>query len=137
MQCMTEEWKITGAGQDKTFVHGGFKIKGKKEKGKKVELKDMAISNGEGCGLESSNGLSFLCDRLTFTECGSHGVSAYNTEGRLINCVITQCGWSGIFCNINALIEVRPKFMGMGQKGIILMDCVLMNNRPESFFLHH
>ena len=30
-----------------------------------------------------------------------------NTKGRLINCVITQCGYSGIFCGENALIELK------------------------------
>ena len=32
---------------------------------------------------------------------------AENTKGRLINCVITQCGWSGIECGENALIELE------------------------------
>jgi hypothetical protein len=44
---------------------------------------------------------------MTFTQCGYHGVYANNTKGRLINCVITQCGLSGIFCQGNALIEVE------------------------------
>jgi hypothetical protein len=34
-------------------------------------------------------------------------VFAYNTKGRLINCVITQCGGSGIFSHENALIELE------------------------------
>ena len=32
---------------------------------------------------------------------------AENTKGRLINCVITQCGLSGIWCDVNALIELE------------------------------
>ena len=44
---------------------------------------------------------------MTFTQCGSFGVHAWNTKGRLINCVITQCGQSGIFCDGNTLIEVE------------------------------
>jgi hypothetical protein len=54
-----------------------------------------------------SNGLSFLCDSMTITQCGDYGVYAYNTKGRLNNCVITQCGWSGIHCGKNALIELE------------------------------
>jgi hypothetical protein len=44
---------------------------------------------------------------MTFTQCGEFGVCARNTKGRLINCVITQCYWSGIFCHENALIELE------------------------------
>jgi hypothetical protein len=44
---------------------------------------------------------------MTFTQCGYSGVFAYNTKGRLINCVITQCGMSGIECDENALIELE------------------------------
>ena len=32
---------------------------------------------------------------------------AYNTKGRLINCVITQCYNSGIVSSGNALVEVE------------------------------
>jgi hypothetical protein len=44
---------------------------------------------------------------MTFTQCGNSGVYAWNTKGRLINCVITQCKYSGIHCSINALIELE------------------------------
>jgi hypothetical protein len=44
---------------------------------------------------------------MTFTQCGDCGVEARNTKGRLINCVITQCGWDGIICGENALIELE------------------------------
>ena len=53
------------------------------------------------------NGLSFLCDSMTFTRCGISGVYAQNTKGRLINCVITQCEQSGIYCDPNAVIELE------------------------------
>jgi hypothetical protein len=43
---------------------------------------------------------------MTFTQCGLDGVVAQNTKGRLINCVITECGRSGIYC-WNALIELE------------------------------
>ena len=44
---------------------------------------------------------------LTITQCRIFGVYANNTKGRLINCVITQCGGSGIYSGSNALIEVE------------------------------
>ena len=44
---------------------------------------------------------------MTFTRCGDDGVHAYNTKGRLINCVITQCYNSGIVSSGNALVEVE------------------------------
>ena len=44
---------------------------------------------------------------MTFTQCRMYGVIAMNTRGRLINCVITQCGTSGICCSRNALIELE------------------------------
>ena len=44
---------------------------------------------------------------MTITQCGSAGVVAANTKGRLINCVITQCKASGIWCGENALIELE------------------------------
>jgi hypothetical protein len=54
-----------------------------------------------------NNSLSFLCDSLTIAQCGEYGVYAEDTKGRLINCVIKQCGWSGIRCDRNALIELK------------------------------
>ena len=99
---------IIGAGRDQTFVKGGgFRIEGKKEEGKNVVLKDMTISETSDNGVVGINGLSWLCDSLTTTQCGCCGVSAGNTKGRLINCVITHCGRSGIYCSANALIEVE------------------------------
>jgi len=44
---------------------------------------------------------------MTFTQCVVDGVNAKNAKGRLINCVITQCYWSGIHCGENALIELE------------------------------
>jgi hypothetical protein len=98
---------MIGAGRNKTFLDGyTVRIGGTKEEGKKVVVQDMT-SSGAGCGLYANNGLSFLCKDMTFTQCGNSGVVAVNTEGRLINCVITQCEGSGIDCRENALIELE------------------------------
>jgi hypothetical protein len=100
--------KIIGAGQEKTIIHGGgFHITGTKEEGKRVVLKDMTISETSDNGVTGYYGLSWLCDSLTITQCDTHGVFAYSTKGRLINCAITQCGGNGICCSSNALIELE------------------------------
>ena len=113
--------KVIGAGRDKTTIRGGgFKIQGAKEEGKNVALKEMTLQEVSGHGLFNNNGLSFLCDSMNFTQCGGHGVIAYNTKGRLINCVIAQCGRNGIRCGSNTLIELegdQTKVHGNGTKG--------------------
>jgi hypothetical protein len=101
---------IHGAGQDKTIFQGhGIKItcKGPKEEKKRVNMQGMTIKGSSGRGLDAFHGLSFLCTRMNFTQCKYYGVYAYNTKGRLINCVITQCGRHGIFCQWNGLIELE------------------------------
>jgi hypothetical protein len=112
---------IIGGGQEKTAIHGGFHIKGKDENGKRVGLKDITVKGSSGCaGLLAYNGLSFLCTRMTFTQCARHGLLAWNTKGRLINCVVTQCKGSGIYCSANALIELegdQTKVDGNGTSG--------------------
>jgi hypothetical protein len=118
---VTYPMQIIGAGRDQTFVKGGgFVIQGTKEEGKNVELKDMTISETSEYGVYGENGLSWLCDSMTITQCGECGVCAENTKGRLINCVITQCGLSGIFCSYGALIELegdQTKVDGNGTRG--------------------
>jgi hypothetical protein len=98
---------IRGAGQEKTIIHGGFQIQGTKEEEKRVNMQGMTIKGSSQYGLYNNNGLSFLCKDMTFTQCGLQGVVTDNTKGRLINCVITQCGYSGIGCGGNALIELE------------------------------
>jgi hypothetical protein len=101
---------MIGAGQDTTTIHGGFKIEGMKEEEKEVSLQDMTMMGSSWNGLSTcnnSNGLSILCDSMTFTQCGLFGVYVNNTKGRLINCVITKCGASGIYCSQNVLVELK------------------------------
>jgi hypothetical protein len=113
--------QIIGAGRDKTFLtNGGLKIKGTKEEGKRVDMQGMTMKGSSQWGLYNNNGLSFLCTRMTFTQCGLDGVYAIDTKGRLINCVITQCGRSGICSDRNALIEFegsQTKVHGNGTSG--------------------
>ena len=112
---------IIGAGQDKTIIYGGVEIKGTKEEKKRVSMRGMTMKGSSGEGLYAGNGLSFLCDSMTFTQCGGRGVEASNTKGRFVNCVITQCGLSGILCEGNVLIELegdQTKVDGNGTRGI-------------------
>jgi hypothetical protein len=111
---------IIGAGQEKTIIHGGFKIEGTKEEKKRVDMQGMTMQGSRWHGLYADNGLSFLCKEMTFTQCGYNGVEAKNTKGRLINCVITQCGDSGISSSYDALIELegdQTKVDGNGTRG--------------------
>jgi hypothetical protein len=92
---------------------------GMQEEGKRVSMQDFTMKGSRGHGLVNINGLSFLCERMTFTQCGRYGVYAYNTKGRFINCVITECGRSGLYC-WNALIELegdQTKVDGNGTSG--------------------
>jgi hypothetical protein len=112
---------IHGAGQNKTILQRhGIKIRGTQEEKKRVEMQGMTMKGSSGRGLSAENGLSFLCKDMTFTQCGVNGVWASNKKGRLINCVITQCRWSGISCWANALIELegdQTKVDGNGTSG--------------------
>ena len=81
---------IHGAGQNKSFIQRhGIQIQGTKEEKKRVNMQGMTMKGSSGYGLLCQNGLSFLCKDMTFTQCGLHGVYAWNTKGRLINCVNT------------------------------------------------
>ena len=81
-------------------------------------LKDMTITSNKW-GLFGMNGLSFLCDSLVF-QCITITFDLYSLwyfwcvcakhktlEKGLINCVITQCEQSGIYCDPNAVIELE------------------------------
>ena len=100
---------MIGAGQNQTFLDGFncLYIGGTQEEGQRVNMQDFTMKGSSGRGLYANNGLSFLCDSMNFTQCRYSGVVAVNTKGRLINCVITQCRLSGIYCRGNALIELE------------------------------
>ena len=102
---------IVGAGQGKTILCGGIQIEGKEKQGKRVGLSLMTVRNLSGNGLyceeHLNTNLSFLCQSMTFNLCHRHGVSASNIQGRLINCGITQCKESGIYCGGGSLIELE------------------------------
>ena len=103
---LTEEWTITGAGRGLTIVTGfGFYVTGRKDD--QVTLKDMTVNQTIGPGFNGYEGMSFLCERMHFDQCGREGVIANETNGRLVNCVITQCGLSGIYSYDKGLVFVE------------------------------
>jgi hypothetical protein len=133
--CIKYPINIIGAGPNKTFLSGyRFVIAGTKEKAKakeedgqtRVVLKGMTSSGSHG------NGLSFLCEKMTFTRCRRHGVRAMNTEGRLINCVITFCGGCGIRSSKQAVIEVE----GSQTKVSRNVACGSSNSSSSYYGLH-
>ena len=111
---------IRGAGQDNTILQRhGIQILGTQEEGKRVNMQGLTMKSSED-GLYASNGLSFLCKEMTFTQCGD-GVCVSNTKGRLINCVITQCRENGIWCDDDTLIVLegdQTKVDGNGTLGV-------------------
>jgi hypothetical protein len=114
--------RMIGAGQNQTFLDGFncLYIGGTQEEGKRVNMQGFTMKGSSGHGLHNENGLSFLCKDMTFTHCRGSGVIAMNTKGRLINCVITQCLFSGLYCDKNALIELegdQTKIDGNGTSG--------------------
>jgi len=131
--------KIVGAGQNKTFIHGGgFSIDAKKSSGgEQIELSQMTIHYTADCAIYGNDGLSFIGDKLTLSHCGTSGVMAMGTEGRLLNCVVTQCGLSGICSGYNALIEVageKTKVDGNGTLGE--SDSYGLHTYDTSSFIH-
>jgi len=112
--------KIIGAGRDKTTIHGGgFMIRGRATEDDhyaefdhyaelEVEVSGMTVDGRRSCGdgLHGDKGLTFLCTSMTFTKC-NNGVVACDTNGRLVNCVITQCTGRGILAGYNAVIQLE------------------------------
>ena len=103
---ISKEVTISGAGRGITFVQGwGFEIKGKK--GKKCTLMDITVQKTKVDGLYGNGGMSFDCLRMHFDQCGSHGVSACYTKGRLTNCQITRSEYSGVCSSNNSTIDIE------------------------------
>jgi len=127
---------IHGAGQDNTIIQGrGIDIRGTKEEKKIVGMQGVTMKGSSQGGLYAYNGLSFLCKDMTFTQCEYHGVEAINTKGRLINCVITQCGKSGIICT-NALIELEGIQTKVDGNGTSLNDWYGLVAYDRSSIIH-
>ena len=64
------------------------------------------------------------------------GRDAQNTKGRLINCVITQCGLSGIASGKNALIELEGDQTKVGGNVTSGYDCYGLHTSATSSIIH-
>ena len=64
---VTYPMKIVGAERNKTIIYGYcFNFEGQKGEGKNVELNDMTVKGSSGAGLFNYDGISFVCDSMTF-----------------------------------------------------------------------
>jgi hypothetical protein len=107
-KTLTIETQMTfsGGGRGITIVQEhGFWILGKKDE--KCTFMDMSVQKTKDSGLVGQNGMHFDCLRVHFDQCGGDGVRAYMTNGKLINCQITQCLLSGVVSYQNSAIEIE------------------------------
>ena len=107
-KTLTIETQMTfsGGGMGITIVQEyGFLILGKKDE--KCTFMDMSVQKTKDSGLVGQNGMHFDCLRVHFDQCGGDGVRAYMTNGKLINCQITQCFLSGVVSYENSAIEIE------------------------------
>ena len=107
-KTLTIETQMTfsGGGMGITIVQEyGFLILGKKDE--KCTFMDMSVQKTEHSGLVGQNGMHFDCLRVHFDQCGGDGVEAYMTNGKLINCQITQCFNNGVVSYENSAIEIE------------------------------
>jgi hypothetical protein len=131
-KTLTIETQMTfsGGGRGITIVQEhGFLILGKKDE--KCTFMDMSVqktkSTGhtQGAGLVGQNGMHFDCLRVHFDQCGGDGVAAYMTNGKLINCQITQCLLSGVVSLANSAIEIEGE------------DTMIENNNTDEYVGDH
>ena len=107
-KTLTIETRMTfsGGGRGITIVQEyGFLILGKKDE--KCTFMDMSVQKTEHSGLEGQDGMHFDCLRVHFDQCGGDGVLANMTNGKLINCQITQCLLSGVVSCRDSAIEIE------------------------------
>jgi len=119
---------VSGDGREKTIVEGaGFVIKGKIDKN--CTFIDLTIRNNMTAGLKGDGGMSFDCRRVKFDTCGV-GVIAHGTKGRLTNCQVTNCFYSGIHsvCGGTIEIEGEESSINNNRKGAAAGDPVCKNS---------
>ena len=122
---LTEPMIVSGDGRENTFVEGnGFCLEGKKNLN--CTFMDLTIRKTKTSGLFGRLGMSFLCIRVGFDQCGGSGVVAYKTKGRLMNCRVTNCEYSGVYGYDGSTIEVE------GEETRIQNNCTTCTNKGNS-----
>ena len=111
---------IIGAGREKTVLIGiGLVIRGNKSDGI-VEIQDLTIKGGEGCGLFVCEGMKVIMRGCTIEECGYQGVYADEADITCDDLQVVGCGWSGVCANSNSTITLSghgTSIQGNGTKG--------------------
>ena len=99
---------LVGESREGTTIHGGFLIKGDKERDH-VRLETMTVSHDEvdpagGVGVHGVDGAKFDLKELSIKYCWS-GVIASGTQGTLTDCSVTNCGGSGIGVSVSRVMD--------------------------------
>jgi len=94
-----------GAGRGKTTLVGvGLAIKGNKSDGI-VEIEDLTIKGGGGCGLIAKKGMNVIMRGCTVENCGV-GVSAHNADITCDDLQVVGCSRSGVYAFNKATITL-------------------------------
>ena len=97
---------IYGAGREKTTLVGvGLRIEGKKSDGI-VEIEDLTIKGGEGCGLYADNGMNVIMRGVSIEECSGCGVRVHGVDISCDDLQVVGCGESGVLAWQGATITL-------------------------------
>jgi len=109
-----------GAGCGKTMLVGvGLLIQGKKSDGI-VEIEDLSIKGGEGCGLYAGGGMNVIMRGCSIEDFQCQGVVASFADISCDDLQVVGCGENGVFANNNATITLSGQgttIQGNGTKG--------------------
>ena len=104
--------KISGQGCGMTTLVGfGLKIKGNKSDGI-VEIDNLKIKGGGGCGLGANEGMKVIMRGCTVEECQMDGVYAYEADISCDDLQVVGCGESGVCASINSTITLSVERPG-------------------------
>ena len=117
---MKKPLSIIGAGCGKTTLVGvGLKIEGNTSDGI-VEIENLKIKGGGGCGLYAYYGMKVIMRGCTVEECESDGVYASGADISCDDLQVVGCGRSGVYASDNATITLSGQgttIQGNGTKG--------------------
>ena len=98
--------KISGQGCGKTTLIGfGLGIRGKLSEGI-VEIENLKIKGGEGCGLYAFGGMNVIMRGCSVEECQRNGVYAYTTRISCYDLQVFGCGYSGVWAGNTTTITL-------------------------------
>jgi len=125
---------IYGAGREKTTLVGvGLQIQGEKSDGI-VEIEDLTIQGGKGCGLWVWKGMSLVAKRCSIVACQEEGVFAWEVDVTCDDLQVVGCGQSGVSAGIGVTVTLSgedTQIQGNVTKGFSI-DCGLYTYSPTS-----